>query len=71
MTREALKAKQKQVKQQGKGNKPKRTCPLTDEDINILYYRNVLGSHLNNSVQFGLRGVHKQHTLKFSTYNLL
>jgi hypothetical protein len=32
MTREALKAKQKQVKQQGKGNKPKRTCPLTDED---------------------------------------
>ena len=60
LTREALKAKQKQLKQQGKGNKPKRTCPLTDEKINILYNKNVLGSHtpqsllntlwLNNSV---------------------
>jgi hypothetical protein len=45
LTREALKAKQKQLKQQGKGNNPKRACPLTDEEINILYNRNVLGSH--------------------------
>jgi hypothetical protein len=45
LAREALKAKQNQLKQQGKGNKPKRACPLTDEKINILYNRNVLGSH--------------------------
>ena len=74
LTREALKAKQKQLKQQGKGNKPKRACPLTDEEINILYNRNVLGSHtpqsllntlwLNNSVQFGLRGVHEHYNLR-------
>ena len=63
--REALKTKQKQLKLQDKGNKPKakRACPPTDEEINILYNRNVLGSHtpqsllntliwLNNSVQF-------------------
>jgi hypothetical protein len=30
LTREALKAKQKQLKQQGKGNKPKRESTLTD-----------------------------------------
>jgi hypothetical protein len=28
-----------------KGNKPKRVCPPTDEEINILYNRNVLGSY--------------------------
>jgi hypothetical protein len=47
---EALKAKQKQLKQQGKGNKPKRACPLTDEETNILYNRNVLGSHTPQSL---------------------
>ena len=64
LDREALKTKQKQLKLQDKGNKPKakRACPPTDEEINILYNRNVLGSHtpqsllntliwLNNSVQ--------------------
>ena len=50
LTREALKAKQKQLKQQGKGNNPKRACPLTDEEINILYNRNVLGSHTPESL---------------------
>jgi hypothetical protein len=33
-------------KLQDKGNKPKRACPPTDEEINILYNRNVLGSHI-------------------------
>jgi hypothetical protein len=53
----------KRLKLQDKGNKPKRACPPTDEEINILYNRNVLGGHtpqsllntliwLNNSVQF-------------------
>jgi hypothetical protein len=45
LTREALKVKQMLLKQQGKGNQPKRACPLTVEEINILYNRNALGSH--------------------------
>jgi hypothetical protein len=50
LTREALKAKQGQLKKQGKGNKPKRACSLTYEEINILYNRNVLGSHTPQSL---------------------
>ena len=49
LDREALKTKQKQLKLQDKGNKPKRACPPTDEEINILYNRNVLGSHTPQS----------------------
>jgi hypothetical protein len=30
----------KQLKLQDKGNKPKRACPPTDEEINILYNKN-------------------------------
>jgi hypothetical protein len=37
-------------KLQDKGNKPKRACPPTDEEINILYNRNVLGSHTPQSL---------------------
>ena len=36
LTLEALKAKQKQLKQQGKDNKTKRAATLTDEKTNIL-----------------------------------
>ena len=45
-----MKTKQKQLKLQDKGNKPKRACPPTDEEINILYNRNVLGSHTPQSL---------------------
>jgi hypothetical protein len=45
-----LKIKQKQLKLQDKGNKPKRACPPTDEEINILYNRNVLGCHTPQSL---------------------
>ena len=56
LTREALKTKQKQLKLQDKGNKPKRACPPTDEEINILGSRtpqSLLSTliWLNNSVQ--------------------
>ena len=51
LTREALKTKQRQFKLQDEGNKPKRACPPTDEEINILYKRNVLGSHTPPSLQ--------------------
>ena len=57
LTREALKTKQKQLKLQDNGNKPKRACPPTDEEINILGSRtpqSLLSTliWLNNSVQF-------------------
>ena len=37
LTRDALKAKLKSLKQSRKGNKPKESCPITDHEINILY----------------------------------
>lgn len=43
VTRESLKAKQKVLKQKGKGNKHLRSQPITDDEINILYERNGLG----------------------------
>ncbi|CAC5425268.1 unnamed protein product [Mytilus coruscus] len=78
LTRESLKAKQKVLKQKGKGNKLLRSQPITDDEINILYERNVLGDScpdsllrtiwLNNCVHFGLRGVQEHYTLRFVTY---
>jgi hypothetical protein len=81
LTWEALKTKQKQLKLQDKGNKPKRACPPTDEEINILYNRNVLGSHtpqsllntliwLNNPVQFEHQTLRLLHIFyyKISSY---
>ena len=35
--RDALQSKWKELKSQGKGNKPKATTALSDEDIDILY----------------------------------
>ena len=59
-----MKTKQKQLKLQDKGNKPRRACPPTAEEINILYNRNVLGSHtpqslLNTLVKYN--SVHFEH----------
>ena len=42
-TKQALKAKQKDLKQKGKGNRPKKADPLSDEEINILFDTGVLG----------------------------
>jgi hypothetical protein len=36
LTRDAISAKQKVLKKQGKGNKPKKSQPLTDDEINML-----------------------------------
>ena len=46
-TRDTLKAKQKELKRQGKGNKPKATTALSDEEIDILYGKKVLGLALH------------------------
>ena len=63
---DALKAKQKELKKQGRGNKPNATTALSDEEIDILFEKKVLGTSspqsllntvwLNNIIHFGLRG---------------
>ena len=42
-TRKVLQSKQKQLKKQGKGNKPKASVALTREDLKILYEKCLLG----------------------------
>ena len=70
----ALKAKQKELKRQGKGNKPKAITALSDEEIDILCSKRVLGLSspqalvntvwLNNVLHFGLRGCKEQRELQ-------
>ena len=65
-TRKVLQSKQKQLKKQGKGNKPKASVALTSEELKILYEKGLLGMSspeallntlwLNNTLHFGLRG---------------
>ena len=65
-TRKVLQSKQKQLKKQGKGNKPKASVALTSEELKILYEKCLLGMcspeallntlWLNNTLHFGLRG---------------
>nr|XP_058969405.1 LOW QUALITY PROTEIN: uncharacterized protein KIAA1958-like [Pocillopora verrucosa] len=69
-TRKVLQSKQKQLKKQGKGNKPKASVALTTEELKILYEKGLLGMcspeallntlWLNNTLHFGLRGC-KEH----------
>ena len=42
-SRDALKAKQKQLKPHGLGNRPKATTALTDDEIEILFNKKLLG----------------------------
>ena len=69
-TRKVLQSKQKQLKKQGKGNKPKASVALTSEELKILYEKGLLSMcspeallntlWLNNTLHFGLRGC-KEH----------
>ena len=42
-TRKCLEARGKQLKKQGKGNKPNAAQALTDDEVNILFEQNLLG----------------------------
>ena len=65
-TRKALHSKQRDLKRKGKGNKPNASAALSEEDIQVLYEKNLLGSStaeallntvwFNNTIHFGLRG---------------
>ena len=70
-----LKAKQKELKRQRKGNRPKATTALSDKEIDILYSKKVLGLSspqalvntvwLNIMLHFGLRGCKEQRELRW------
>jgi hypothetical protein len=74
LTRQTLNAKQKVLKQKGKGNKPKRSQPITDNEINM-YEKGLLEDSspesllstvwMNNCIQLGLRGVSEHYNLRF------
>ena len=69
-TRKVLQSKQRDLKQKGKGNKPNASAALSEEDIQVLYEKDLLGSStaevllnmvwFNNTIHFGLRGC-KEH----------
>ena len=49
LTRQTLNAKQKVLKQKGKGNKPKCSQPIIDNEINMLYEKGLLGDSITES----------------------
>jgi hypothetical protein len=59
---------------QGKGNKPKKSQPLTDDEINMLYQKKLLGEStpesLLNTVWFNSIFVPKFYAL-YATYYIL
>ena len=69
-TRKALQSKQRDLKWKGKGNKPNASAALSEEDIQVLYEKDLLGSFtaeallstvwFNNKIHFGLQGC-KEH----------
>ena len=76
-TKEALIAQQKELKKEGKGNKPNAARLLTDEEVDILYGQYLLGCSLsealintiwlNNTRLFGLRGCQEQKDMRWGT----
>ena len=74
-TRETLRSKQKQLKRDGKGNKPFKAASLTQEELEMLYSSGAFGCNspqalintlwYNNCLHFGLRGGKEQRDLKW------
>ena len=74
-TKEVLVAKQKELKKEGKGNKPNAARMLTDEEVDILYGQDLLGCSssealintiwLNNTQFFGLRGCQEHRDMRW------
>ncbi|CAC5400581.1 unnamed protein product [Mytilus coruscus] len=72
-SRQILNAKSKNLKSLGLGNKSNASDPLTDDDINEFYSKNVMGPtsprslintiYINNNYHFGLRGVTEHYNL--------
>ncbi|CAG2245634.1 unnamed protein product [Mytilus edulis] len=79
-SRQTLSAKFKNLKSLGLGNKPNAADPLTDDDLNKFYMKNVMGSnsprsltnavYINNNYHFGLRGVTEHYNLCWGDISL-
>ena len=77
----ALKARRRQLKKEGKGNTPNAAEVITDEEVNILYMKNLLGITsaqvlLNtlwfmNSIHFGLRGCDEHRKMTWEDVQLI
>ena len=69
-TRKAPKSKQRDLKRKGMGNKPNASAALSEEDVQVLFEKDLLGSYsaeallnmvcFNNMIHFGLLGC-KEH----------
>ena len=78
--RAALKAKSKELKKSGKGNKPNAAQAITDNEISVLYEKELLGtsnpeSLINtiwymNTIHFGLRGCDEHRKMKWGDVQL-
>jgi len=74
-TRETLVAKQKELKKAGQGNKTKAARALTDNEVDILYSKNLSclssresllsTSWLNNTQHFGLEGCQEHRDMNW------
>ena len=79
-TRETLVVKQKELKKAGKANKSKVARTLTDDEVDILYGKNLLDLSspesllntlcLNNTQHFGLRRCQEHRDMKWGDIQL-
>ena len=79
--KQALEARSKELKKEGKGNKPKAAEAIIDEEVNILYDKQLLGisnaeALLNtmwfmNTKHFGFRGSAEHCRMKWGDVQLL
>ena len=75
ITWDALKSKQKQLRRLSKGNKPREAASLDQNEIDLLFKKEVMGIHLpqalinilrfNNCLHFGIRGGKEQRNLSY------
>ncbi len=78
--RKALQSKQRDLKRKGKGNKPNASAALSEEDIQVLYEKDLLGIStaegllntvwFNNTIHFGLRGCKEHRDMRWGDIKL-
>ena len=79
-TRETLVSKQKELKKAGKGNETKAARAMTDEEVDVLYGKEILGLSSpesllntlwwNNTQDFGLRGCQEHRNMTWDDGHL-
>lgn len=78
--RDALAAKQKALKREGKGNLPNKATALSNEEVDQLYDSGQMGAHnpeaiinglwWHNTTQFGLRGISAHRNMRWGDVSL-